>query len=194
MNLRLSVAFLFLSLCISCSFQYGDILQDGAIPEMVLQDVAVDRYENNTVSMRLTAAMLEMYGSERIWAARDMTFTQYSAETGEEYASGSAGLLLANEALEVYTLGDSIQMYLREDGMYLQATDLQWSKKNGVVTAPENGEVAIRKDDGTSIRGTGFIADTASHSYQFSHAVSGVLVRAPDTPAKSDDEPVKDFP
>jgi len=162
----------------SCSFDYGTAdSKEDMMPEMVLESMTADRYENALLSVAFSAQTLEMYRTDRIWAAEEISFVQYAAGgTMEIEARGSAGLLLVDDAHEIYTLGDGVSFELLEDNLFVSANDLRWSKKDRTLSGSRTGEVVISKDDGTLVRGIGFFADTASRTYDFAENVSGMLV------------------
>jgi len=163
---------------LSCSFDYGNGEGEGyAVPDMVFESVSADRYENAALSVSISAMTLEMYNSDRIWAASDISFVQYASDGSSAVeAEGSAGLLLVNDGDETYSLGEGVSFHILEDNLFLSANDLRWSKKNRTLSGARSGEVVLSKDDGTLIRGVGFFADTASRTYEFAENVSGRLV------------------
>lgn len=171
----------------SCSFDYGTATgKDDLVPEMVLESMTADRYENAALSVALSAQTLEMYRADRIWAAEEISFIQYATGgTGEIEARGSAGILSVNDADEIYTLGDGVTFELLGDNLFVSANDLRWSKTERTLRGTRSGEVVISMDDGTLVRGVGFFADTASRTYEFTDSVSGMLVSGenPDAPS-----------
>ncbi len=171
------VAFAFAS-AFSCSFNYGNVEFDGeSVPEMVLESVSADRYENAALSVSISARTLEMYNTDRVWAASDISFVQYASDNSSAVeAEGTAGLLLVNDVDETYSLGEGVSFHVIEDNLFLSANDLHWSKKNRTLSGARSGEVVLSKDDGTLIRGVGFFADTTSRTYEFAENVSGRLV------------------
>lgn len=162
----------------SCSFNYGNVDgKDDLVPEMVLETVTANRYEDAALSVVFSANTLEMYRSDRLWAADSVSFIQYASGDSQEIeARGGAGLLLVNDADEIYTLGAGVTFEFLSDNLFVSANDLRWSKKERTLSGTRSGEVVISKDDGTLVRGIGFFADTASRTYEFSENVSGVLV------------------
>jgi len=161
----------------SCSFNYGNISgTDDMVPEMVLEAVTANRYEDASLSVVFTANTLEMYRSDRLWAADSVSFVQYASGGSTEIeARGSAGLMLVDDIDEIYTLGEGVTFEFLSDNLFVSANDLRWSKKERNLCGTRTGEVVISKDDGTMVRGIGFFADTASRTYDFAENVSGML-------------------
>lgn len=162
---------------LSCSFDYRDESLTGeAAPEMVLREARASRYEKAVQSVVFTAAILEIYDADRIWAAETVRFTEYGDGTGGTVElEGSARLLLINEQDSVYSLGGGTEFFIREDGLRVIASDLQWQTKLHRLYGPDDGTVELIRDDGSSVRGTGFYADTLSRSYLFKRNFSGVI-------------------
>lgn len=173
---------------LSCSFNYTDGL-DGAkaYPDMEMSGVSLSRYENSQVSMVLSAGLLELYDSDKVWAGTDIAFTQYSKEEdGKIESEASAGLVLIDDDTSVYSLGNDVRFHVAKDDLSVEAPDLQWAKKTNRLSGSDSGEVEVRDGDGTVLRGVGFFADTLSREYWFSHTVSGDMVNKDDSASPAD--------
>lgn len=166
------------SLMLSCTFSYGAGEESsGVYPEMVMVGARADRYEDSSLSITFSAATLEMYDSDRVWVAEDISFIQYAPDgSGSVESDGYAGLMLVDDVSEVYSLGEIVSIRLLSENLYLTAPDLRWSKGANRLSGPRGGEVEIRRTDGSVIRGKGFFADTLNRSYMFEEGVSGRMV------------------
>jgi LPS export ABC transporter protein LptC len=173
---------------VSCSFNYDTDAGSGeSIPDMVITDAAASRYEKNALSVVLSARLLEIYNTDSVWAGDTVSFTQYSGDgSGTVEAEGQAGLFLVDQKEDVYSLGDSVSFRYIPDELRLSADDLQWQKKTHWLSAPSNGVVSIKKDDGSEIRGTGFFADTLSRKYEIIRNVAGQLDSGQDSKQTGD--------
>ncbi len=171
----------FLSAFSACSFNYAEGDGEGkTLPEMVMVDAAARRYEDSRVRVEFRAKVLEVYDSDKVWAAEGASFTEYEANgSGEVHSEGSAGILVIDDRAGIYTLGKGTTFRVIGDDILLNAPDLRWSKRDNALAGPEGGVVEARERDGTVIRGTGFFADTLRHSYRFSGQISGEFVRSP---------------
>jgi hypothetical protein len=109
-----------------------------------------------------------------MWAGKGVSFVQY-AEDGTVQAEGASGLLLIDNTTETYALGDAVSFRSVPDDMVIEATDLRWEKKTHWLAGPQDGEVHIKKGDGTDVRGSGLFADTLSWTYAFRDSVKGDL-------------------
>lgn len=170
------VFFLFFS---SCTFNYGsDQGGDSPVPGLVMDGARAQRYENAELSVVIEAKSLEMYDTDRVWSGEGVVFSQYAADgTGSLEAEGAAGLLLVDDGKKSYSLGKGTRFRYYPDGITLESPDLRWDKNTSRLQGTVDGSVTIRKDDGSSILGTGFFADTLARTYRFDRAVSGSMVR-----------------
>ena len=170
-------------LFLSCSFNYGnEAFSNKMIPEMVLTGVEASRYKDARLSMVLSADMLEMYDTDQIWAGEKVSFLQYASDgSGTLEAEGQAGILLVDDASDVYSLGENTTFHSIKDNLVFSAEDLRWTKQTHRLSSPVNGKVEIEKSDGSKISGTGFFADTLARVYEFSNPVTGKLVNGNST-------------
>ncbi len=161
----------------SCTFNYsmeGSALEN--VPDMVLSEAVIDRYEDGALAVQLSAEKLEMYDQDRVWAGETVAFTSFSADTSQQIdTTGSAGLLLIDDRSGLYSLGNTAYFYIASDDMSIHAEALRWAKTAHTLSGPQNSEVVLVKGDGTTIRGNGFSADTLRYAYRFDSAVSGLL-------------------
>ncbi len=163
----------------SCSFNYGtDVAGGPAVPGLVIENARAARYEDGSLSVVIDAGILEMYDEDQVWAGERIAFRQYASDgSGILEAEGSAGTMLVDDANKVYTLGDDTRFRYVPDGISLEAPDIRWEKKTSRLRGTADGVVRIEKDDGSSVEGTGFFADTLGRDYRFASAVSGAMVR-----------------
>lgn len=123
--------------------------------------------------MELYAGAMEIYSGEQLWAAEDISFTEFPAE-GEETNSASAGFLLLDEQNEIYTLGGGAVFRMGEDGMTISGDALRWDKKREFLSSTENGGIRIT-DGNVSVSGYGFAAGTQDRRYRFRGSVYGTI-------------------
>ena len=163
---------------VSCSFDYRDEALSGeSAPELVMRNAEASRYEKAEKSIVFSAAILEVYDADRVWAAEQVSFVEYADDgSGSVELEGKAGLLLLDDNEGVYTLGGDTEFFVRDDGLRMRASELQWVKKLHRLYGSETGMVELIKDDGSAVSGTGFFANTLSRSYLFKNDFSGVIV------------------
>lgn len=178
-------------LCVytSCSFDYSEGGADSPPPDMTFSNTHAVRYSDGKKTMEITAATLEIYSQEKIWAGENVAFDEYPENGGGEN-SASAGLMLLDEKAETYTLGRGVVFTISEDDITIHADDVRWNKAEGLLSSPVNSSVSISSGNITAT-GRGFSADTKGRSYLFSADVSGIM-----SPEESEGEadPPRDAP
>ena len=162
----------------SCSFNYTEGEGEGkTLPEMVISRAQATRYEDARITMVFSADMLEVYDGDRVWAGEDVSFVEYdSGDAASIAVEGSAGVMLIDDKNEIYSLGNSATFYMKKDDIRLSAPDIKWTKKLNRIAGSELGIVEIREEDGSTIQGAGFTADTLKREFLFSRDVSGSMV------------------
>ena len=178
-RLRVHSAYILLAgfLC-GCSFNYSDAADASErFPDIVLDQVSAYRYENAELSIVLSAKTLEMYDSDRMWAGEGISFVQYDSG-GERTvaAEGSAGYLIVDDRNSVYSLAGESVFHVVKDGIFLRSSGLKWLRNEHLLLGLTDGLVEVEKQDGSTVRGTGFAANTLGRMYSFSGGVDGLLV------------------
>jgi len=62
----------------SCSLKYEDVVEvESRVPELVFQDLLMTRYEDNKVTLEMSAEILEQYKKSDESFAQGVEFTAY---------------------------------------------------------------------------------------------------------------------
>ena len=163
-------------ICFSCSIDYGRLKQEGEKrPNIVFKEINVDRYENASPNLLLFCNRLEMYSKDKIWVGDRLEFKQLEKGKREEEFTGKAILVLIDEQKEEYYLGKSVEFVSIKDKLTIKAPSLYWLKKEKLLTSTKDDEVSIEKKDEMSIKGRGFIANTASKEFEMQSQIEGVI-------------------
>lgn len=164
-------------LFLSCSIDYGRFKKDGEKrPNIVFKEINVDRYETATPNLLLFCTRLEMYSKDKTWVGRELEFKQLEKgrEEQEEF-TGKAVLVLIDEQKEEYYLGENVEFVSIKDKLTIKAPSLYWMKKEKLLASTKDDEVSIEKKDEMSIKGRGFIANTASKEFELKSQIEGVI-------------------
>jgi len=168
----------------SCSIDYGRMKETGEKrPNIVFKNIKVDRYESASASLLLSCERLEMYSKDKLWVGKNLEFKQLEKNTGDDEFRGKAGLSLIDEQKDEYFLGESVKFESIKDKLTIEAPSLYWIKGEHILTSSENDIISIEKEDEMSIKGSGFIANTASKEFELKHQVEGIIY-----PKKEDEE------
>ena len=158
----------------SCSLKYADTVDvDDTVPELSFSNTKITRYENDRITVEMTADTLEQYKDTSESYAKNLSFKSYD-ENNEVSTEGSCGYLFADTSAEVYELFSGIELNNHSDNTDFYADMLRWNKKTEQLTSGVNSVVKVKKDD-TVIEGTGFAASGISKTFSFSGGVDGEI-------------------
>ncbi|MGP1455273.1 MAG: LPS export ABC transporter periplasmic protein LptC [Treponema sp.] len=162
----------------ACTFNYQDSPQSGnKQPDMVFSNVTFRRYEDAQLDTIAHIKALEMYDSEKMWAAENIAFTRYAqgSDVPKESMTGTAGLMLIEEYSGTYNLGDTVSFHLINDDYRISSPALLFKKNDNLLMAPQDAVVTISHGADTKVEGKNFSANTQTKEYSFKKQTSGVI-------------------
>lgn len=169
-NLLLIISVFILS---ACSLKYEDTVEvSERVPEFVFQDTEMIRYENQKMTFKMKADILEQYKNTSETYAKNVEFYAYNKENTELETEGSCDLLFTDTEKKVYELYDKIQLINHKEKISFYADVLRWDSRNEQLISGRGDIVKVVKDD-TVIRGTGFAASGISKTFSFRGNVTG---------------------
>ena len=161
---------------LSCSIDYGRMKETGEKrPNIVFKNIKVDRYESSSASLLLSCERLEMYSKDKLWVGKNLKFKQLEKDTGDDEFRGVAGLSLIDEQKNEYFLGENVKFESIKDKLTIEAPSLYWIKDEHILSSSEKDVISIEKQDEMSIKGSGFIANTASKEFELKNQIEGVI-------------------
>ena len=163
--------------CTACSFNYQELPEQlEPQPDMIFENVTLQRYENALVDLSVHAKELEMYDEEKIWAGKHINFVQYDNKTQKESMKGETGILYIDEKSEEYSLGGTVSFQLIEDDFSIRSPALIWKKKENFLSAPADETVTITQKDEVTVEGKSFAANTAAKEFTFNEGTTGTIL------------------
>ncbi len=127
-----------------------------------------------------------MYSKDKVWVGRNIEFKQIDKSTKESEFLGKAGLTFIDNQKEEYLLGKGVEFVSIKDKLTIKAPALFWIKKENILSSAEKDAVEITKENEMSIKGSGFIANTARKEFELKTKVEGII----DTTKKEESEEV----
>ncbi|MBQ7753568.1 MAG: LPS export ABC transporter periplasmic protein LptC [Treponema sp.] len=174
-------------LLLSCSLKYSDTADvDDIVPELSFTNTTITRYEDDRVTVEMSADSLEQYKDSSESYAKNLSFTAYDSEN-EISTKGSCGYLFADTSKELYELFNGIELYNYSDKTNFFADILRWNKKTEQLTSAVNSTVRVEKDD-TLMEGKGFAASGISKTFSFSGGVTGDIDTSDNKSENADEE------
>ncbi len=160
----------------SCSLKYEEELNtSSSFPELELTNAEYSCYEDNSLSMQLTADSLEQYKSGGSYAQR-VKFCTWDKEQ-KLTTEGTCNLLGIQDDEKIYTLFDNIYINNEEQKFKIRAQNLKWNGNTKQLVSGENDTVFVTRDD-IEIEGSGFSASGSSRSFRFTKPVKGIITTA----------------
>jgi len=145
------------------------------IPETRLYDFTHTVVRDGEVIFRLSASYAERYAADHRTILEDVVFQEYG-EDGEILTEGTAEEAVFFEDTENADLEGGIRVYSLREETTVEAESLFWDSEKRLLTAEEDHQVSIEKDDGDQVSGTGFEADLREKSILFTGSSRGKLV------------------
>jgi LPS export ABC transporter protein LptC len=181
---RLQAAFLLpaLSLAVAlaaCSIDYqgasvGEQASAG-IPDTVALGLLHRIHKDGRLSLELEAARAETYNAKSTTILTDAHFIEFD-EKGGTATEGRARTVVFHSDTENAEISGDVRVHSAAEKADVRADTLDWENKTKRLTAPPAEQVRIRKDDGSSLIGSGFTGDFRSREVTFTGAVQGTYV------------------
>jgi LPS export ABC transporter protein LptC len=174
-----AVAFAAALLVAGCSLDYQEAAAEEkaaeGIPDTVALGLVHKIHKNGRLSMELEAARAETYGAAAKTILTDAHFTEFD-DKGGKATEGRAHKVVYHTDTENAEISGMVHVHSASEKGAVSADSLSWANKEKRLTAPPDERVSIRKDDGTSISGRGFVGDFRTRQVTFSGPVQGIYV------------------
>jgi len=171
------ILFLFLG----CSFDYGDKEPSGEEqPGLIMEDVEYVRVRSADPKAKFQAERAERYEKQGVMRIQNLTFEQYGDRGNEVNALGSAGYASVEIQTGDIFMDQNVKIDVETDDITIETYQLEWREKPHVLSTPEENEVNILQDNGTSFTGTGLYVETRERQWEFKGYVNGLFVHDDD--------------
>jgi hypothetical protein len=162
-----------------CSFNYDESMVADEIsrevPDLVLYGLAQTRVEYGKPRYTVFAEKASSYGEKKELVLEDILFREYNEE-GEVITEGEAEELTFFTESEDAELAGSVDFYSSREEAALRGDRFYWNDEARTLRGGDETEVELLREDGSSVRGRGFMVDFSNLSLKFSQYVSGVFV------------------
>ncbi len=163
----------------ACSLDYDIVPESTAEsderPEIEIAQLEHYIFRLSRLRLHITAAESETYQEEKKQVLRDVYFWEYD-HTGAVAAEGRADVAEIFLDTEDVRFEGSIRLYSFEEEAGITAEYLEWDSEADELRGENDETVVISRDDGTAVRGSGFLADMRSKALSFSGQVSGMYI------------------
>jgi len=170
------------ALVAGCSIDYGEAAAEQKAAEGVPDTIAVDIlhrvHKDGRLSLELSAARAVSYDDKNETVLSDARFAAYD-DKGEKSTDGQARRVIFHTDTENAEISGGVHVHSSTEKGDVTADSLYWENKTKKLTAPEAEQVTIRKDDGSSLSGSGFSGDFSRRQLSFKGPVQGRYVWQP---------------
>ena len=158
----------------ACSFDYSAITEtESDKPDLVMQDVDYVRVTDGKISLHMQADQVDRYEKKRLLQVQNIRFEQFSKDSTEPDALGTAGIAQFWTATSDAAFTNGVRIFIKSEDLSVEAKSLQWNDSKKKLSGPQDDQVLLKKTDGSILVGKSFSADGRSRTWQFAGAVSG---------------------
>jgi LPS export ABC transporter protein LptC len=170
-----------LFLFLGCSFDYGEKDSSGEEqPGLIMENVEYVRVRSADPKARFQAERAERYEKQGVMRIQNLTFEQYGERGNEINALGSAGYASVEiESGDIY-MDQNVRIEIETEDIIIETYQLEWRDEPRILSTPEENEVNISQDNGTSFTGTGLYVEARKRQWEFKGNVSGLFIHEDD--------------
>jgi LPS export ABC transporter protein LptC len=161
-----------------CSFDYepATVAENlGEIPDTVLENFSQTVVRDGRPLLLMQAAEARTFGASKRVLLRGAVFKEFDS-TGQLSIEGRAERATFHTDTENAELSGGIELYSSRDKARVRAESIAWDRERRLARGGAAEVVAVDRDDGSRIQGSGFEADFRARTIRFTAGVSGTIV------------------
>jgi LPS export ABC transporter protein LptC len=162
-----------------CSIDYKGATEEeeapAGIPDTVATGLLHRIHKDGRLTLQLEASRAETYNSKNQTILTDAHFVEFD-DKGGKATEGDARKVVFQSDTENAEISGGVHVHSTAEKGDVRAESLSWENKTKRLTAPSAEQVTIRKEDGSSLTGTGFSGDFMSRKLTFAGPVRGEYV------------------
>lgn len=183
-SLMAAAAAVLVVLASSCHLNYGGAqiaqkIEEG-VPDLILTDFQHTSVRHDRKTFEISAGKSELFSQKKIQTLDSVDFREYDSE-GKVITQGHADHAVLHTDTNDVELTGNIQFYSKSESAHITCTYLYWHDSDRRLTSKPDAIVSVRKDNGSTISGTGFEVDVARRVVTFSGPVQGTVVASDET-------------
>jgi LPS export ABC transporter protein LptC len=144
-------------------------------PDTVAVRVVHRVSQNGRLALELRAARAETFNDAKKTILTDARFVEFD-DKGGTATVGTAKTVIYHSDSENADISGGVRVRSEVEKGVVTAEALSWENKEKRLSAPADEVVTLRKDDGTSLAGTGFNGDFRARELVFTGPVNGTYV------------------
>lgn len=177
---RVAAVIFLVTLASACSLDYNQTTYSEELaantPDSILNQFSYTSVQKGVPVFKLKAVKAEIYDKKNETQLEGVSFTEY-ADDGTVASTGTADTAVYYTDTKNAELSGNIKVHSLTENATVTTDYLYWNDAQKTLTGKPSGVVAISRDNGTHVRGTGFEAEAQTKSFSFSGPVTGVYVQ-----------------
>ena len=145
------------------------------VPDTVKENSHVDTVRDNIVSMVLSFDRAEVFVAGGKRKMTGVSFIQYDRD-GSIVAQGTAKQAVQSIQTDDVQFSGGLHVEIASEKASIDADSLEWRSQSKSLVGEVGQTVVITRTDGSSFKGSGFIADFTNRTMELSGGVEGSLV------------------
>jgi LPS export ABC transporter protein LptC len=166
-----------LTFLFGCTFDYGEKESSGEEqPGLIMENVKYVRVRSADPKAKFQAERTERYDKQGVMRIQNLTFEQYGSHGDEINAMGSAGYASVEIDSGDIFMDQTVRIEVETDDIIIETYQLEWRDEPKTLSTPEDNEVNIYKDNGTSFTGIGLHVEARKRLWEFKGYVNGLYI------------------
>jgi hypothetical protein len=161
---------------ISCTFKYGEEGEPEERARLAMIGTEYTRMIAGEMEAKVFAGLAERWDDREMFVLEDFYFEYYGGNEKELDTTGGAGKGTFDLTTNDMVLFNGVFIRVASEEMEIGADKLFWNDKDKMLTAAENEDVYVKREDGSQMRGKGFWAYSVTKSWAFEEGGSGMYV------------------
>ncbi|HTP58549.1 MAG TPA: LPS export ABC transporter periplasmic protein LptC [Spirochaetia bacterium] len=162
-----------------CSMDYraAEVAEKTAagVPDTVATGIVHKIFKDGHLSFVLEASQAQTFNSQKETIISNASFEELD-DKGKVVTNGQAGKIVYHSDTENAEISGLVSVHSASEKAQVTADSLSWQNKEKRLTAAPGEVVTVKKDDGSFLRGTGFVGDFRTRQVTYSGRVEGTYV------------------
>ncbi|MDR0302765.1 MAG: LPS export ABC transporter periplasmic protein LptC [Treponema sp.] len=166
-----------LILFLGCTFDYGEKeSSDEELPGLIMENVEYVRVRGADPKAKFQADRAERYDKQGVMRIQNLIFEQYGGRGEEINAQGIAGYASVEIDSGDIFMDQNVRIEVETEDIIIETNQLEWKDEPHILSTPEDNEVNIYQENGTSFTGVGLYVEARRRQWEFKGYVNGLFV------------------
>jgi LPS export ABC transporter protein LptC len=162
-------------IAVSCSFKYQNwgVKDPNAIPQTVMTNFVEKGIQDGKVQYEFQGKKAETFEVLKEWRLKDVTFKEYDSKGVVDTRGTIAEATIKTDTHDA-TMKGAVDIWSSSQKAEIATSDLTWDQKAKTLQAAPTAVVSLKKDDGSTLTGTGLSLDFRGNELKLQGPVVGL--------------------